>query len=161
LRLKSKKIFLDIDEKRINLRGVKIGGIFWIALFLSHGEKIMAKTNYQSIIMHLPLQPKLKYTFTFEGELNITPYVAKQKANYFLVMQVGNLVMAAEPNLEFHEQGAWWRVPAMLTNPEQGHIGKIGEIIVDAQTGSIIEDETTPIEEMQINADSLAEEAAL
>jgi len=121
----------------------------------------MAKINYQSVIMHLPVQPKLKYTFTFEGELNITPYVAKQKANYFLVMRVGNLVMAAEPNLEFHEQGAWWRVPAMLTNPEQGHIGKIGEVIIDAQTGSIIENETTSEKEMQVNAESLAKETAL
>lgn len=121
----------------------------------------MAKINHQSVIMHLPLQPRLKYSFTFEGELNITPYVAKQKANYYLVMWVGNLVMSAEPNLEFHEQGAWWRVPAMLTNPEKGHVGKIGEVVVDAQTGSIVESETTSVEEMQINAESLAKEAAL
>jgi hypothetical protein len=128
---------------------------------MRHGEKIMAKINYQSVIMHLPVQPKLKYSFTFEGELNITPYVAKQKANYFLVMRVGNLVMASEPNLEFHEQGAWWRVPAMLTNPEQGHVGKIGEVVIDAQTGSIIENETTSEKEMQVNAESLAKETAL
>jgi hypothetical protein len=124
-------------------------------------KKIMTKINHQSVMMHLPLQPKLKYTFTFEGELNITPYVAKQKANYFLVMRVGNLVIAAEPSLEFHEQGAWWRVPAMLTNPEQGHVGKIGEVVIDAQTGSIIENETTSEKEMQVNAESLAKETAL
>lgn len=28
------------------------------------------------------------------------------KANYYLVMRVGNLLMAANPNLEFHESGA-------------------------------------------------------
>ncbi len=121
----------------------------------------MDEINHKSVIMHLPLQPKLKYSFTFEGELNISPYVAKQKANYFLVMRVGNLVMSAEPNLEFHEQGAWWRVPAILTNPEQGHVGKIGDVVVDAQTGSIIENETTSEKEMQINAESLAKKAAL
>lgn len=121
----------------------------------------MAKINHQSVTMHLPLQSRLKYTFTFEGELNITPYVAKQKANYYLVMQVGNLVMSDEPGLEFHEQGARWRVPAILTNPEKGHIGKIGEVVVDAQTGCIIENETTLAEEMQINAENLVKEAAL
>jgi hypothetical protein len=78
----------------------------------------MAKLNDQTIVMWLPIQPKLKYKLTFEGELNITPYVARQKANYFLVMHVGNLVLAGEPNLEFHEGGVNWRVPAILTNAE-------------------------------------------
>ena len=121
----------------------------------------MAKVSEQSVIMRLPIQPKLRYKFTFEGELNISPYVAKQKANYYLVMHVGNLVMAADPNLEFKEDGARWLVPAILTNPEIGHIGKIGEVIVDAYTGSIIEVETTPIEEMQANAEHFAQEKSL
>jgi len=120
----------------------------------------MAQLNDQTIIMKLPIQPKLRYKFTFEGELNISPYVAKQKANYYLVMHVGNLVMAADPNLEFQEGGAHWRVPAILTNPEIGHVGKIGEVIVDADTGSVIENETTSMEEMQANAERLAQEAS-
>lgn len=121
----------------------------------------MAQVNNQIVTMKLPIQPKLRYKFTFEGELNISPYVAKQKANYYLVMHVGNLVMAADPNLEFHESGAQWRVPAILTNPEIGHVGKIGEVIVDADTGSIIENETTSVEEMQANAEHIAKEEAL
>lgn len=118
----------------------------------------MATLNNQTVVMRLPIQPKLKYKFTFEGELNITPYVAKQKANYYLVMHVGNLVLAGEPNLEFHEGGASWRVPAILTNPDIGYVGTIGEVIVDADTGSIIENETTPVEEMQTNAENIVEE---
>jgi hypothetical protein len=121
----------------------------------------MAQVNNQIVTMKFPIQPKLRYKFTFEGELNISPYVAKQKANYYLVMHVGNLVMAADPNLEFHESGAQWRVPAILTNPEIGHVGKIGEVIVDADTGSIIENETTSVEEMQANAEHIAKEEAL
>jgi len=117
--------------------------------------------NDQTVIMKLPIRPKLKYKVTFEGELNISPYVAMQKANYYLVMHVGNLVMAANPNLEFHESGARWRVPAMLTNPEVGHVGKIGEVIVDALTGSIVENESTPMEEMQANAEHLDQEKSL
>jgi len=121
----------------------------------------MATIKDQSVIMRFPIQPKLKYKFTFEGELNITPYVAKQKANYYLAMWVGNLVMADEPDLQFQEGGARWRVPAILTNPQKGHIGKIGEVIVDTETGNIIESETTSIMEMQNNAKSLAKEATL
>ncbi len=121
----------------------------------------MAQTNDQTITAKLPIQPKLKYKVTFEGELNISPYVAMQKATYYLVMHVGNLVMAADPNLEFHESGARWRVLAMLTNPEIGHIRKIGEVIVDADTGSIIENETTSVEEMQANAEHIAKEKSL
>ncbi|MDZ7261991.1 MAG: hypothetical protein ONB05_07795 [candidate division KSB1 bacterium] len=121
----------------------------------------MPRLKAQSVVMRFPVQPKMKYKFTLEGELNITPYVAKQKANYYLVMHVGNLVMAENPDLEFQESGARWRVPAILTSPDIGHVGKIGEVIVDAQTGNIIEDETTPIEEMQINAENLVKEKAL
>jgi hypothetical protein len=121
----------------------------------------MSQMNDQTVIMKLPIQPKLKYKVTFEGELNISPYVAKQKANYYLVMHVGNLVMAADPNLEFQQGGARWRVPAILTNPEMGHVGKIGEVIVDAHTGSVIENETTSIKEMHANAEHLAQVKSL
>ncbi len=121
----------------------------------------MAQLNGQTVTMKLPIQPKLRYKFSFEGELNISPYVAKQKANYYLVMHVGNLVMAADPNLEFQEGGARWRVPAILTNPENGHVGKIGEVIIDADTGSIIENETTSIEEMHANAELHAKKEPL
>ena len=121
----------------------------------------MTKLNSYSVVMRFPIQPKFKYKFTFEGELNITPYVAKQKANYYLAMHVGNLVMSGEPDVEFHDNGVRWRVPAMLTNPKIGHVGKIGEVLVDAQTGTILKDETTPIEEMNLNAESIAKETAL
>jgi hypothetical protein len=122
---------------------------------------IMETIKEKSVTMRFPIQPKLKYKFTFEGDLNITPYVAKQKVNYYLAMWVGNLVMADEPDLQFHKDGARWRVPAILTNPEKGHIGRIGEVIVDTETGSIIESETTSIMEMQSNAESLAKETTL
>lgn len=46
----------------------------------------MVKVNDQTVVRQLSIQPKLKYKLTFDVELNITPYVANQKANYYLVM---------------------------------------------------------------------------
>ena len=120
----------------------------------------MIKLSNQSVLMRRPSKPGLKYKFTLEGELNITPYVAKQKANYYFATHFGNLVIAEDPDIEFNENGSCWRVPAVLTNHDIGHVGKIEEVLVDAQTGNIIGNRTTSIEEMQTNAKILAEQRA-
>lgn len=123
--------------------------------------KLKTKTILRSKGLGIPIQPKMRYKLTLEGELNITPYAANQRANYYLVMHVGNLVMSGEPELEFRKEGTYWRLPAILTSPDVGHVGEIGEIIVDAQTGVVAEAESTPIKEMEKNAESLAKEKTL
>jgi len=96
-----------------------------------------------------------------EGELNITPFVARQNTNAYLVMRVGNLIMAGEPELELREAGAFWSVPVVLTSPGVGHVGQIGQILVDAQNGNIVENESTSCAEIESNAERLAQEKAL
>jgi len=62
----------------------------------------------------------MKVRFQFEGEINISPYIAQQKVNQYLIMNLPNLIMADEPDFELRHDGGFCRVPVVLTNPENG-----------------------------------------
>ena len=100
----------------------------------------------------MPRFRKMKVRFQFEGEINISPYVAQQKVNQYLIMNLPNLIMADEPDFELRYDGGFWRVPVVLTNPEDGIVGKVGEILVDASTGIIIKQNSTPLDEIEKSA---------
>jgi hypothetical protein len=104
---------------------------------------------------------KVRYSFKVEGALNISPYVAQRTVNGYLLMRVPNLIGAGEPELQLRPKGAFWIVPVILTIPTIGHFGPLGQIVVDAQNGSILEEESTPCEEIEKEADRLAPEEAL
>jgi hypothetical protein len=98
----------------------------------------------------------LRYSFKLEGELNISAYVAQQNVNEYLLMRVPNLITSAEPDLELRSEGAVWVVPVVLTMPGYGSLGKVGHIVVDAQFGHVIENESTPCEEIDKKAERRA-----
>jgi hypothetical protein len=105
----------------------------------------------------IPRLRNMKVHFQFEGEINISPYIAQQKVNQVLIMNLPNLIMADEPDFELTQDGGFWRVPVVLTNPEKGIIGKVGEVIVDACTGMIEKQRSTTLEEIERNAESIAQ----
>ena len=119
------------------------------------------RTRVRARGIKLPPTPKMRYRLTIEGDLNITAFVARQNVNSYLIMRVGNLIMSGEPQLELREDGAFWIVPVVLTSPGWGHVGEIGHVMVDAQTGTIVESESTSCEEIETNAERLAQEKAL
>jgi hypothetical protein len=49
-----------------------------------------------------------------------------------------------------------WSVPVLLTFPDRGVVGKVGEILVDAATGELLVDEAA-VQRMTEDADRLAE----
>lgn len=101
----------------------------------------------------VPRLRSMKVRFQFEGEVNISPYIARQKVNQLLIMNLPNLIMADEPDFELTQDGGFWRVPVVLTNLEEGIVGKVGEILVDASTGIIERQRSTPLEEIEKNAE--------
>ncbi len=70
-------------------------------------------------------------------QFNISAAVAKQKANRFLAMNAGNMLAAGDPELIV---GATlhWRVPVLFGTPAKGMRGRVGELIVDADTGEVV-----------------------
>lgn len=74
--------------------------------------------------------------------LNITPYVAQQTVNAFVVMDISSLLRSETPHLVAGER-LRWSVPVVLTSPARGVVGKVGELLVDATTGELLADEET------------------
>jgi len=70
--------------------------------------------------------------------LNISAYVAKQKANVCLVLYCGQSFCVDEPILQIGER-VTCLVPVWLAPPPEGQKTKIGEFIVDAQTGEVLD----------------------
>lgn len=107
--------------------------------------------------------PKSKQKVTFKveikGELNITAFVAQQRVTHHLVMYVGNLLGAGEPDLLVGEGLLLWDVPVIYSLPDHGTLGQVGHILVDAQNGDLKLDDSTPATEMKENASRLYRKA--
>jgi hypothetical protein len=72
--------------------------------------------------------------------LNITPFVARQTVNAFVVAQISSQLRSDLPDLVVGE-GLRWSVPVVLTSPARGVVGKVGDVLVDATTGELLVDE--------------------
>jgi hypothetical protein len=104
---------------------------------------------------------KKKVTFKVEikGELNITAFVAQQRVNHYLVMYVGNLLLAGEPDLLVGEGGIQWDVPIIYSLPGHGNLGTVGHILVDAQNGDLKLDASTSVEEIDAHVTRFYQQA--
>jgi len=104
---------------------------------------------------------KRKVTFKVEikGELNITAFVARQRVNRYLLMYIGNLLHAGEPELLVGECLTQWDVPIVYSLPSYGELGIVGHFLVDAQNGDIKINESTPIEEIKAHVSRLYQQA--
>jgi hypothetical protein len=70
--------------------------------------------------------------------LNISSYVAQQKANVALALHCGQSFCIEEPILQVGSQ-ITWLVPVWLVPPTHGKKTKLGEFVIDAQTGEVLE----------------------
>ncbi len=107
--------------------------------------------------------PKSKKNVQFKveikGELNITAFVARQRVNRYLLMYVGNLLHAGNPDLLINEGLAQWEVPIEYSIPGRGNLGTVGHFLIDAQNGDIKLKDSTPIEEIKTHASRLYQQA--
>lgn len=100
-------------------------------------------------------QAAVKLQLDVTADLNITPFVAQQQVNQFLLERVGNYLSAGEPELVIDER-LYWRVPVIYALPRRGKLGQVGTCIVDVQTGETqIEPGTPSIAEMEKHAEFL------
>ena len=111
--------------------------------------------------IEIPQHRKVQIKLEVAAECNITPFVARQKVNRFLLLSVGNLLMADEPSLDISPNTLSWRVPVVYALPERGILGKVGELCVDADNGQIILEESTLLEVLTANAERLYSETTL
>ncbi len=105
----------------------------------------MNKTDPEKVTMAVnlsgagvPTGTDVEVEIKIHTRLNISAYVAKQKANVCLALHCGQSFCVDEPVLQMGQR-IFWLVPVWLSTPQGGHQAKIGELAVDAQTGEVLE----------------------
>ena len=92
-------------------------------------------------------------------DLPITALRARQLVNVLAKMEVSSQMGAGTPTLVGGVRPCW-SVPVWFTEPDRGHVGQAGSLLVDAQTGEVLA-EFESLREMAENASRLAERPAL
>lgn len=108
---------------------------------------------------HLP-QAQVDIAVHVTATLNITAFGARQKVNHLLVMEVGTGLGCGAPALVIENDRLLWRAPVLLSLPNAGYLGQVGQIDVDAQTGEVLTD-ADHLEAIGAHAESLAAGSAL
>jgi hypothetical protein len=114
--------------------------------------------------VHLPgVTPPQGATLAIRIELtaqvNITPFVARQKVTGFVILEISDRMRGDQPELVVGDRLSW-SVPVVLTSPSRGVVGKVGAILVDATTGELLVEPDT-VQRMSDDADRLAERSPL
>lgn len=93
-------------------------------------------------------------------DVNVTAFAACQRANRFLINQIGDQLGALEPELVFGK-AMQWRVPVQFAPSRLGQLGIVGHLLVDAQTGEVFIADGRTSEDLVASAELLYERAAL
>jgi hypothetical protein len=93
------------------------------------------------------------------AQVNITPFVARQKVTGFVILEISDRMRGDQPELVVGDR-LCWSVPVVLTSPSRGVVGKVGDILVDATTGELLVERDT-VQRMCDDADRLAERSPL
>lgn len=88
-------------------------------------------------------QAEVRYRMEVTFRCSITPFVARQNANVYLLMNVGNMFSAGDPIL-FLGEPPYWKVPVFCAFPEFNQREKIGELAVDIDSGAILLEQSYP-----------------
>jgi hypothetical protein len=106
-----------------------------------------------------PNQDELQVELSISTRLSLSADQARRKATRFLMDNVSMFLMPVNPLLVIidHEQ-IQWRFSVMLAMGQQGRLGQVGELNVDAYTGDILVDEAA-LAEIKENAQRLAQSA--
>jgi len=110
--------------------------------------------------VELPAASQVSVKIEISARVNISAFVARQRANSFLIMEAGDQLWAGEPELVVGPT-LCWRVPVGYTPSRSGFLGVVGHLLVNAETGEIaIADGQTP-EDLLTRAEALYERATL
>ena len=71
------------------------------------------------------------------AKINISPQAAQRQVTGWVVSEVSNMLMGGKPRL-IVSQPTVWRVPIILSSSDQGFLGEIATVDVDAATGQLL-----------------------
>ena len=89
-----------------------------------------------------PLDIDIKLT----ANIQVTPETARRQVSVLVGNQIADLLHGERPDLVLREDGAYWRVPVVLSSRSLGRIGAVGSIDVHVETGELTITEQTVAE---------------
>lgn len=92
--------------------------------------------------------------------INISAFVARQRANRFLITHIGDQLGALTPELVMGDS-MHWRVAVQFAPSRLGVLGVVGHLLVDARTGEVAVADGRTVEDLMLSAEALYERAAL
>jgi hypothetical protein len=98
-----------------------------------------------------PTQAEVDYRIEVKFRFNVTAFVACQNVNVYLLTNVGNMLSAGEPTLSLGERPCW-KVPVFCAYPEFRRRERIGELLVDADSGAILLEQSFPSSAKEIES---------
>lgn len=94
------------------------------------------------------------------ANIKVSSKRAYQLVSVYVGNEIAGLLHGEAPNLAIRDDGAFWRVPVVLSSRSLGRIGQVGAIDVNVETGELcMSDQITA--EIETNANRLAIGAAL
>ena len=109
--------------------------------------------------IELPAVSRVSVKIEVSAEINISAYVARQKANRFLILQAGDQLCAGEPELVVGPV-LCWRVPVQYAPSRRGPLGIVGHLLVNADTGEVAVADGQTTEDLMERAEVLYARAA-
>jgi hypothetical protein len=104
-------------------------------------------------------QSKVNVKIEVTAQINVSTFVARQKANRFLILQAGDQLCAGEPELVVGTT-VCWRVPVQYAPSRRGVLGIVGHLAIDADTGEVTIADGRTVEDFLTSAEALYERAA-
>ena len=79
------------------------------------------------------------------ADIRITPDHARRSVSQFVGNHIADLLHGERPDLIIRADGAFWRVPVVLSSRSLGRIGVVASLDVDVNSGDLnISERTTP-----------------
>ncbi len=110
--------------------------------------------------IELPTPGRVSVKIEISTEINVSAYVARQKANRFLILQAGDQLCAGEPELVVGPT-LYWRVPAQYTPSRRGSLGIVGHLLIDAESGEVTIADGQTTEDLMDRAEAIYARATL
>ncbi len=104
--------------------------------------------------LELPTSSRVSVKIEVTGDLNVSAFVARQKANRFLILEAGDQLRAGTPELIVHHVLSW-RVPIEYAPSKSGVLGIVGHLLVDGETGEITIADGQTAEDLLTRAEAL------
>jgi hypothetical protein len=93
---------------------------------------------------------RLRFKLAIDAEI-MPANLARRQANKWLLKNAGNLLHADSPELQWTPESIVWQFDVLLGYPNQGIVGSVGKISVNAESG---ECQTPPNFIQQLNANA-------